>query len=218
MRELWKPIPGFPPYEASNLGNIRRRGHRGDKPLKPRPRGSTAQVGLHCDGKTTWCEVGRLVLTAWRRPPRNGERAVRLNGSGSFGLANLKWMDPSESSARFCLKGEDLPFARFSNAQVRKWRERYAAGEPPGVLADEAGVTAQDMNDLVRHRRYASAGGPRRPSQERFNAQDARAMRDLHWREGVSQTEIARRFGCSASLVWRVVHGLIWPDAGGPTA
>lgn len=74
MTEQWKPVPDFPDYEVSNMGNCRRcTAGQGTKQglIKPAPnKGGYAVVSLRRDGKTyshyMHDLVGRTFVKGWK--------------------------------------------------------------------------------------------------------------------------------------------------------
>lgn len=99
----WESIPGFPGYEITRSGRVRswwsvqtKRGVRLDRPQELRPhitgRGYTAfSVRVKGSG-TRAIGVHRLLLTAFRRPPKDGEVGRHLDGDKTNNLLeNLRW-------------------------------------------------------------------------------------------------------------------------------
>lgn len=80
----WKDIPGFPGYQVSDLGNVR----RGDRPLRQHPaaKGGGVYVNL---GKTTRL-VHKLVLAVFVGP-RKGRITHRNGNRKDNRLTNLHY-------------------------------------------------------------------------------------------------------------------------------
>jgi len=107
--EVWRPIPNFPNYEASDQGRIRSidraiviRGvqcHRRGRVLKP----FVTHNGFHqivmCDKGVTYTRhVHRLVLSAFGiEQPKDKPYACHLNGRDDNSLANLYWGSKEQS-------------------------------------------------------------------------------------------------------------------------
>lgn len=98
MEEIWKPIPGFIDYEASNLGRIRSLKRRKPKILIPfYNRGGYLQVGLHQCGRTNLKLVHRLVLWAHEGHPKGRECDHINRVRDDNRLENLRWVTRREN-------------------------------------------------------------------------------------------------------------------------
>lgn len=102
----WRPIPGFPIYEASDEGQIRRArvlrmGPQNRNPLSPaRHHRGYLQVTLtREDGKRVSVHVQRLIAAAFHGAPEAGAQARHLDGNPTNNRAeNLKWGTASENT------------------------------------------------------------------------------------------------------------------------
>lgn len=104
--EEWRPIKGFPHYQVSDLGNVRRvhidlRNHKlTNTDLKPylNPRGYLS-VSLCLDAKVKNVRVNRLVCQAFHGdPPTEKYHAAHNNGISTDNRAeNLRWASPKEN-------------------------------------------------------------------------------------------------------------------------
>lgn len=129
----WRPIPGYPRYEASSEGQIR--GPKGT-PLRPtmvacptRPATVYAKVGLYVEGKRRWAFVQRLVLLAFRgQPPEGFSDACHRDGEPlNNAISNLAWGDRSSN-----LRDANSPEGREATA-VRLWRAGLLDEADPDV-------------------------------------------------------------------------------------
>jgi NUMOD4 motif len=95
MKETWKNIPGFSNYEASNFGQIRRIDPM--KILVPRTKKCKVKIRWN-NQKVYYIAVGRLVLLAFRRPPKEKEECRHLDDQQwNNVLDNLKWGSRQEN-------------------------------------------------------------------------------------------------------------------------
>ena len=105
MLEQWRVAPGFPDYEVSSLGEVRRRTastYPAGYTLKgDRTRNGYRRVQMMRDGITHRVHVNRLVAEAFHgAPPSDQHQAAHLNGQRSDDRAeNLAWKTPSENHA-----------------------------------------------------------------------------------------------------------------------
>jgi hypothetical protein len=105
--------------------------------------------------------------------------------------------------------GEKNPRAKLSDARVRRLREHAAAGGDPLTLADEFGITAASVTQLVCGQFRRSAGGPTREAKPRskLTAVDLVEIHRLLDDGVLNQTEIARKFGVDPSHISNIRRG-----------
>ena len=92
MLPYWKPIPGFPNYEASYLGQVRNA--KTKHVLSPCENNGYMSLNLSQEGKTMKVYVHRLVLMAYC-PVENYEYLVAHHKNGIRNdnrLENLEWI------------------------------------------------------------------------------------------------------------------------------
>lgn len=129
--EIWKPIPGFSAYEASNLGNIRR--------IVPAKRGKTNSLvpytfspsmskdgypvcKLTSDmGETKTIKVHRLVLLAFvGSPPADKPEGCHNNGVRTDNrLGNLRWDNRAGNMSDMKLHGSHIPCCGSRNGRAK---------------------------------------------------------------------------------------------------
>jgi len=141
MDEIWKPIPDYPNYEASNRGRVRslprvdRAGRkRKGKMLKPFGECNVTPFG----GLVQYVSVGHLVLRAFKGRPKPGQIARHLDGNAWHNdLSNLAWRTKHTLETRAKMsasqKGKKLSLStrqRMSEAQKR----HYASQRDQRVL------------------------------------------------------------------------------------
>lgn len=137
IREIWKPIPGYEGYEASNLGQVRsldrwivyKNGDRHfyeGKLLKP------GRIGKGYRGVVlppqVMCRVHQLIMLAFVGPCPDGFEVRHLNNNrGDNRLSNLRYGTPMQNQADriahgTTCRGERAPYAKLSREAVLEIR------------------------------------------------------------------------------------------------
>lgn len=137
IKEVWRPIPGYEGYEASNLGRIRSvfrwvkypKGHSvwyAGKVLKP------GTIGKGYRGVVLppqrMCRVHQLVMLTFVGPCPEGFEVRHLNNNRSDNrLSNLCYGTPKQNQADRLVHGTDnrrdrAPYAKLSTEAVLEIR------------------------------------------------------------------------------------------------
>ncbi|QUH01416.1 HNH endonuclease [Saccharopolyspora erythraea] len=97
--EIWRPVPGWVSYEASNKGRVR--SVRSGRVLSSPPGGDGyRRVYFKVEGRRSAWTVHRVVLAAFRGPRPEGAQIRHLDGDKSNNhLENLAYGTPSENAA-----------------------------------------------------------------------------------------------------------------------
>lgn len=168
--ETWKTVPGFPRYEASNLGRVRSlQGRHGPyrEPLILRDArsgqgGYRAVVLWNDDGKKQ-LYVHQIVLMTFVGPAPEGHEGAHLDGDqANNSLGNLQWVTRAVNHSHKIihgrtLRGERGSTARLSSTQVRRMREEYKFGVRgcgTHALAERYGISQKHAYDIVNNRRW----------------------------------------------------------------
>lgn len=133
IKEIWKVIPEFDKYEASNLGNIRTLKTGKTRKLQKRKDGYL-QVGLYVDNKIIFQQVHRLIAFAFI--PKTGEIINHIDGNKSNNIvSNLEWCDYSHNLKHAVKIGtrikhnlENHPSTNLKNQNVLSMRKDYKNG------------------------------------------------------------------------------------------
>jgi hypothetical protein len=166
LEERWLAVPGFPQYDVSDQGRIRRRlrnvinlGRVKVRKLKQHKAGYP-MVDLYEGGRARWCLVHRLVLEAFVGPCPPGHEACHNNGDPSDNrLSNLRW-DTKKANQHdrrrhgTHLEGEAHPMNKLSAEQVLDIRRASQAGASSSALAEGYGVHAAHIRSIVRGRSW----------------------------------------------------------------
>lgn len=165
--EQWRSIPGFPCYEASTLGRVRRAidapGRFQGRVLAQvsRKKSRYCCVSLTHDGREHCAYVHRLVLLAFSGPPPTAEHAAAHDDGDRTNnhLTNLSWKTLKENEADKKRHGtyrcgSQLPWAKLNEASVAEIRRRHGEGERQSVLAAEYGVAQTKISEIVNHKTW----------------------------------------------------------------
>ena len=159
---LWRTVPGYPAYEVSVDGVVRRcqgfRCRRAYRVLVPfiRPNGY-AQVILYRDGRRQRFGVHQLVALAFLGPkPSPLHQVAHLDGQRlNNHVSNLAWLLPIENDAHkdlhgTRLRGSQIHCAKLTEAQVVLIRQALAVGIRQCVLAQTYGVSDSTVSLIAR--------------------------------------------------------------------
>ena len=159
---LWRTVPGYPAYEVSVDGVVRRcqgfRCRRAHRVLVPfiRPNGY-AQILLYQGGKRRRFGVHQLVALAFLGPkPSLQHQVAHLDGQRlNNHVSNLAWLLPIENDAHkdlhgTRLRGSQIHSAKLVEAQVVLIRQALAVGIRQCVLAQTYGVSDSTVSLIAR--------------------------------------------------------------------
>jgi hypothetical protein len=159
----WRPIPGFPQYEVSEWGHVRRLSAGGSpvaykgRVLRPRRRASYWAVTLHDGTGRHDLSVHRLVLTAFVGPPPSEEhQGAHFDGDRDNNhLTNLRWATARENIADkvrhgTIARGQKAGPRRFSEVDVRAIRRLHSQGLSQERLAVRFQTSQSHVGRIVR--------------------------------------------------------------------
>lgn len=164
--ERWRIIPGWPEYEASDDGRVRRAIKSSNRPagliLKPdvRKHGHLA-VQLHRDGERTLAYVHRLVCHTFNGdPPSPKHRVLHSDGNPANNQSgNLRWgtqTDNLEDARRHGTMaiGERARHAKLSESGARSVAGMKARGLLQREIAAELGISQGQVSRIIRRERW----------------------------------------------------------------
>lgn len=163
---LWRTVPGYPAYEVSLEGVVRRRQgfrcRRAPRVLAPFIRANGyAQIVLHQDGGRRRFGVHQLVALAFLGPkPSPLHQVAHLDGQRlNNHVSNLAWLLPIENDAHkdlhgTRLRGSQIPSAKLTEAQVALIRQALATGSRQCVLAQVYGVSDSAVSLIARNQTW----------------------------------------------------------------
>lgn len=146
--EEWRTIAGFPKYEASNHGRVR----RGERLLVPvMSESGYPRVMLSNGSVRRYVQLGAAVLLAFVGPKPSPEmHASHLNDDRFDNRPeNLAWETPSENLARMTANGHRARGRRVKGAKLTDdlVREIRASSEPTKQIATRLGLSGR----TIRH-------------------------------------------------------------------
>jgi hypothetical protein len=98
MEEIWKDIPGFYGYQASNLGRIKSLKRAKERFIGSKTKMANGYVRCHTQINNNTYNIGRLILTAFIRPANNGEECDHIDRNPeNNNLSNLRWVSRTEN-------------------------------------------------------------------------------------------------------------------------
>jgi len=161
--EMFRPIPCFDGYFASNLGRIVSVKSGTPKLLKMyngnlgRPR--TTIVNSETK-KLTSVRAQRLVLMAFKGIPPEGMQASHIDGNPlNNNIDNLAWETHEENMARMVAhgnstKGEANRTAKLKEDTVREIRRLYTSGVNMTELSKMFGVCSSNMHSIIKRKTW----------------------------------------------------------------
>lgn len=163
MKEIWKVIPGFTYYEASNLGRVRRSKNKLILKANSNEKGyQRVQLGDGL-GNLKNMMVHRLVLWAFTGILPKLSCAHGDGNPSNNRLDNLRWATATENGADMVRHGrshvgEKHPQVKISEADAKEIIRRYkrtAHRESNWkVLAEEFGLSQAQINGIASGRSW----------------------------------------------------------------
>lgn len=175
-KEIWKPIPGYPGYEASNLGQIR--SWKTSKGIAKAPKILTCGIdtnGYRRCGAVDQYGVKKakrihiLIMLAFRGSRPEGKHVCHNDGNRlNNNLTNLRYDTPA-SNHQDAVKhgtikifyGEDHPLSKLSEQDILSIRNLYATGHvTQRELSEKYRVARPMIHYIVTGKTWQQVGGP----------------------------------------------------------
>lgn len=162
--ERWCPLPADARYEISSLGRVRTFIAAQGRSLSTEPC-VMRQVAMKHGYLTVSLAVGtkrvhRLVLEAFVGPCPPGHEGAHLDGDKANNtLANLAWVSHVENVSHkerhgTSQRGESIGTSKLTADDVSRIRERAAKGDGFRDIADDVGVTKENIAHIVNRRTW----------------------------------------------------------------
>ena len=164
MTEIeWKPVPGYPNYEVSDQGEVRRarafRHYPKGMLIKPKSDAKGyQQIALSHEGRYGYFCVHRIVALAFLGEPPSARHQVAHNDGNPRNnhLSNLRWATPSENSMDRRLhgtvpdrKGERHPMVKLNDQLVLELRKQRRDGMTYPDMAKRYRIPKLTLYDAV---------------------------------------------------------------------
>jgi len=163
----WRPIPGWPEYEVSEHGDVRRvaggQGAQRNHVLRPwvNPKSGYLQLTLWRHNQRVQLTVHRLVALAFHGSPPTEKHSVAHNDGSRTNnhYTNLRWATQRENMADRVRHGTVNHGPRNGQAKldeicVRAIRKMCAAGVRRKSAAEGFGVCRQAVDSIVNGHRW----------------------------------------------------------------
>ena len=155
--ETWNPIPSWPMYEVTANGEIRNR--RTKKLIKLRKHENMGHL-YFTPKRGKKCYVHRAVLESLVGVCPSGMECRHLDGNPQNNhVSNLAWGTRYENAQDTKKhgkkpKGQNAPFSRFTQEQVKKIRDASGNGLTSRELGKLFSVSHTTIQKIVRGDRY----------------------------------------------------------------
>lgn len=158
----WREVPGWPEYEISEYGDVRRKMAGGSPIAKPgrllRPSGNRYRyVNLHGGAGRQHISLHRLVALAFiGEPPSNSHQVAHNDGDRlNNHYTNLRYATPRENAADKVRhgtqsRGEKAGPARLTEVAVRQIRALADRGVPQELIAEIFETSQSHIGRVVR--------------------------------------------------------------------
>ena len=166
----WRQIPGWPEYEVSERGDMRRiiggQGTRSGRVLKPWRNAHTHyfQISLWRGNQDHRTTVHRLVALAFLGEPPSTKHVVAHNDGSRDNnhWTNLRWATQRENVSDTIVHGRHNRGSRNGQAKIDEVcvaaiRKMDAMGIPKAFIAEGYGLCRQTISDIIAGRRWRHA-------------------------------------------------------------
>ncbi len=160
LNEIWKIIPEFPRYKASNLGRIMGCEHRGKKAVILKPylaSNGYFYVAFRLNGKSYTKYVHPFVLSSFKGIRKSKQICRHLDGiKTNNNVSNLEWGTSKENMAdsikhRTMQRGSRHYMSRLSEYDVLDIRRRFFRTSPKKSNSTELSVEYKICKDTLYH-------------------------------------------------------------------
>lgn len=165
--EEWREAPGFPLYQVSSEGRVRRHPDHPSHLMRDELARSPTSHGYSCvrlmrDKRAHWLTVHRLVCEAFHGPAPSEKHEVAHNDSDRSNnrASNLRWATrignfADKRTAGTHREGEAVPWAKLTERDVRTIRRLIAEGVSVTAIARAYEVSNGAIDGIKSGRNWA---------------------------------------------------------------
>src|SRR5258708_1874136 len=174
--EEFRPIPGFPNYQVSNLGRVLSTKGGKERFLRPQRRNRYLSVnlalgpiqlenGIEERFSYKFIPIHTLVLMVFRGPRPHGYQACHNDGNRlNNELSNLRWDTAKNNCADRVIHdtaahGERNPFSKLKDEDIPKIRQRLKAGDRQVDIAKDFNVSQARISKIRLKQGWNHIGG-----------------------------------------------------------
>jgi hypothetical protein len=235
-QEVWRAIPGYHGYEASNFGNVRSLIKKGPKGyprkepqlLKPNFSRESGRPSIRIKGKFFFTYT--LTLLAFVGPKPEGMECCHYDGNVlNNHLSNIRWdtkLNNAQDSLRLnrITRGEENHLSKLKRSDIIPIRERSANGETHKSIAKDYGVDITAISYIVLGKTWTHIRGPIKPlllqrgeTVKRSKLKEADIL-EIRTRSsnGEDNIKLGKEFNVNNSTISCIVLRKTWKHIGGP--
>jgi len=218
MQEIWKKWRDSE-YEVSNTGYIRS-GHVG-RILKPSlSRQGYARINAWVGGKPISIAVHRIIAEVFIENPKSLPIVNHIDGNPSNNrVENLEWTTIKENvqhavDTGLASRGEECTVAKLTEAQVIVIISLIETGISVIDVSRRYGVSAAAISHIWNGKTWKHISRPKIETKNykgKLKVTDIPVIRN-HFKEGLSDNEIAKLFGIHKTSIYNIRVGKNWSN------
>jgi len=160
--ETWRPIPGFPDYEVSDLGRVKSLKRTNPIILSPCNDNGRKRVQLRIDGRTEMKSVSHLVALAFIGPRPNGMVVCHNNSDVTNDAASNLRYDTQTGNMKDACEHDSFSgkITRLKNSDIKEIREMFSDHRQIPLWTKKHGVSADTIYRALIGETFKYAGGP----------------------------------------------------------
>ena len=221
--EIWKPIPGYSEYEASNTGRIRSLKYGKVRILKPAKSKKYLIVGVTNDSGNRYpLRVHSLVALAFIGPRPLGMEVCHNDGNALNNCPqNLRYDTHAENIKDAAISGK-MGGSSFSEDQVKDIRGKYRNGASCADLSREYKTPYLNIRNILVGKTYTWVEGVNydsqlyKANQKTITDQQVLAIREEYATGLTFYKDLAEKYNVDQSAISLIVTGKRRASLGGP--
>jgi len=177
-REIWRPIPGFPGYEVSDLGRVKSLKRKSPRILRPATYRNRHGVMLRTNGESKFILVSHLVSSAFIGPCPDGMQVCHNDSDSLNDKANNLRYDTQLGNLKDAslLDAWHGTNAKFTNAIAKEMRDNFSNHSQIKTWAKKYCVSESAIYCILTGRTFKYAGGMIRKNLWTLHRKDAKTI------------------------------------------